>query len=75
MTASLAPGLLRRAFALGLLVLPASACAEWLLDASAGYAYDDNLSNGLADEDPRRTVRLSPACGPASMDSRGRGRA
>lgn len=53
-----ANGVLRQVLAVAVLLLPAGACAEWLLDASAGYTYDDNLSNGLADEDRKADSAL-----------------
>jgi hypothetical protein len=41
------------------LLAPASARADWLLDAAAGYTYDDNLPNALNDSDRKADSALS----------------
>jgi hypothetical protein len=43
----------------GALLAPTAARADWLLDAAAGYTYDDNLPNALNDSDRKADSALS----------------
>jgi hypothetical protein len=43
----------------GALLAPVPAGADWLLDAAAGYTYDDNLPNALNDSDRKADSALN----------------